>query len=71
MNEHKTDQAELEKIDIFRILQEYGKALSRLWWLVIVLAVACGGALVRLRGDVYHPHGQLVPDRYRRQHQLL
>ncbi len=45
MNEHKTDQAELEKIDIFRILQEYGKALSRLWWLVIVLAVACGGAL--------------------------
>lgn len=45
MNEHKADQTELEKIDIFRILQEFGKALSRLWWLVIVLAVACGGAL--------------------------
>ena len=45
MSEHKVDQAELEKIDIFRILQEFGKAMGRLWWLVLVLAVACGGAL--------------------------
>lgn len=45
MSEHKVDQTELEKIDIFRILQEFGKALGRLWWLVVVLAVACGGAM--------------------------
>lgn len=45
MSEHKVDQTELEKIDIFRVLQEFGKALGRLWWLVVVLAVACGGAM--------------------------
>ena len=45
MSEHKVDQTELEKIDIFRILQEFGKALGRLWWLVVVLAVVCGGAM--------------------------
>lgn len=45
MEERKVDQEELEKIDIFRGLQEFGKALHRLFWLPVLMAVLCGGLL--------------------------
>lgn len=45
MEELKKDQEELEKIDIFRVLQEFWKSFCRLWWLPFLLAVACGGLL--------------------------
>lgn len=45
MEEVKKDQEELEKIDIFRVLQEFWKSFGRLWWLPLLLAVACGGLM--------------------------
>lgn len=45
MEEHKKNQEELEKIDIFRVFQEFCKALCRLFWLPLLLAALCGGLL--------------------------
>ena len=38
MEEVKKDREELEKIDIFRVLQEFWKSFGRLWWLPLLLA---------------------------------
>ena len=48
MEELKKDQEELEKIDIFRVLQEFWKSFSRLWWVPFLLAII-GGGLFGLR----------------------
>ncbi len=45
MEEHKRDREAPEKIDIFRVLQEFFKAFCRLAWLPLLLSVACGGLL--------------------------
>lgn len=44
MDEHKHN-TEPEKIDIFRLLQEFGRAMGKLWWLPAVLAVVCAAGL--------------------------
>lgn len=45
MEENKIDRQELEKIDIFRLLQEFWMAFRRLFWLPVVLAVLCAALL--------------------------
>lgn len=42
MEDHKIDQTEAEKIDLIRLLQEFSRALRRLIWLPVILALALG-----------------------------
>ena len=44
MEDHKIDQTEAEKIDLIRLLQEFSRALRRLIWLPVILAVLLGAA---------------------------
>ena len=42
MEEHKIDQTETGKIDLLRLLAEFGRALRRLFWLPVILTLALG-----------------------------
>ncbi|MCQ2420289.1 MAG: formate--tetrahydrofolate ligase, partial [Clostridia bacterium] len=42
MEDHKTDRIEEEKVDLFRLLQEFGKVFHRLFWFPLALAILCG-----------------------------
>ena len=44
MEDHKIDQLDEEKIDLFRLLQEFWKAFQRLFWLPVILAILFGAA---------------------------
>ena len=45
MEDHKIDELDGEKIDLFRLLQEFWKAFRRLFWLPVILAILCGAVL--------------------------